>query len=352
MFVYTSAMSPERIPAITGIGKAVGKNIIDNKTIAELLGRGLSTVDRMMRSVGIETRYWVSEGEEATSDLSAKALLEALKMAGIERSNLQTIIVCTSSSDYLGVPVASMLQDKLGLPKNVRYYDVTAACTGWVQGLYNAFVDLTSPYGRDGPQAVIGAEVMSPTLSIKYSNVYPLFGDAAGAVIVSLVEPDENAPTQIAFAFGGEGSYAEKLFMPAGGSKHPASQQTIDNDWHTLQMDGPAIKEAATKRMVEKTKEVLDKAGIPIEEVALFIPHQANLQIMNEVASELNFPWEKVMKTIDHFGNTSAASIPTALCEAWETGKIKRNDILAFATFGAGLTFAAGVIPMVGLPRH
>lgn len=350
MQVYTSAMSGERIPAIIGIGSAVGKNIIGNDQIAERLGRKPATIDRMMRPVGIKTRYWRKDGE-TTSDLSVEALTEALAMAKIEKSDLKTVLVCTSSPDYLGVPVASMIQEKLGLPMNIRFCDITAACTGWVQGLYNTFVDLTSPLGRGGLQAVLGAEVTSPTLSVKQQNVYLLFGDAAGATIVDLVKPDSGAPTNISFAFGGEGSYAKKLYVPAGGSKYPASQETIDNDMHSVHMEGEVVKEAAIKWMVEKTEEVLEKAGVPKEEVALFIPHQANLEIIEKTAEELNFPWEKVMITVDHFGNTSAASIPTALREAWDKGRIKRNDMLAFATFGAGFTFAAGVIPMVGLPR-
>lgn len=156
----------------------------------------------------------------------------------------------------------------------------------------------------------------------------------------------------MAFEFGGDGGYAKKLYVPAGGSSLPASRKTVEEHKHGLYMEGEVIKEQAVKWMVELSKKVLKKTGIPLEEVKLFVPHQANLQIIKAAVEELNFPMEKVIITIGHYGNTSAASIPTSMREAWEEGKLNRNDIVLVATFGAGLTFAAAVIPMVGLPKR
>ncbi|MBI2049385.1 ketoacyl-ACP synthase III [Candidatus Roizmanbacteria bacterium] len=351
-------MSRERIPAITAFGNAVGQKDIFNEDIDGLLGRRIGYTDRVMSMVGagMKHRYWVTvennEALQATSDLASEALLRALEMGGYNKNHLTRIIVATSSPDYLAVSTAAMVQHKLGLPTSIQAYDLAAGCTGWLQGLNDAFANLTSPLGRKGLQAVIGAEVISPILSKKKPNTYLLFGDAAGATIVDLVEPDEGAPTNIAFVPGADGSLAEKLAVMGGGSKFPASQYTVDNNMHSLDMEGGIIKDNAIMRMVEVTKKALEESGVPIEEVALFIPHQANLSIIQATAEELKVPMEKVMVTIDKYGNTSSASIPTALKEAWDTQRIERNDIMAMATFGAGLEYIAAVLPMVGLPKE
>lgn len=346
-----------KIPAMTGIGKAVPRNIITNEDIDSLLGRTKGLTDRAMRrnDTGIKQRHWVTfennTVKEAVSDLGAEALVQAIEMSGTHKNRFRRIIFATSSSDYTGVPAAVMVQHKLGLPTNIQYYDLAAACTGFVHGVDETFTNLESPAGKGGPQAVIAAEVISPILSRNRGNTYILFGDGAGAVVIELVEPDEGAPTNRAFVAGADGSLAEKLNVPAGGSKYPASQYTIDNDMHSMYMEGEIIHDNAIIRMTEVTKRALEQSRVPIEEVALFIPHQANLSIIKSTAENLNFPMERVMVTVDRYGNTSAAAIPMALREAWDTGRIKRNDIMAVATFGAGLEFAAAVLPMVGLPR-
>lgn len=346
-----------KIPAITGIGGTHGRNVVTNADLDEMLGRRKGFTDRAMRmtGTGIEQRYWIPMEnyvvKQTTSDMSVDAVIPAIEMAGIYKNDLRKIVVATSSPDFLGVSTAAMVQHKLGLSTNIQAYDLAAGCTGWAQALDEAFANLQSPAGRGGPQAVIGAEVISPVLSKKKLNTFMLFGDAAGATIVDLVKPDEGAPTNIAFVPGADGSLAEKLNVPAGGSKYPASQYTVDNDMHSMDMDGEIIKDNAIKRMVEVTKKALEQSGVPIEEVALFIPHQANLSIIQSTAEGLNFPMKKVMVTIDRYGNTSAASIPTALKEAWDVDRIKRNDIMVVATFGAGLEYIAAVLPMVGLPK-
>lgn len=346
-----------KIPAITGIGKAIGRNVITNEVIDDRLGRKKGLTGRAMRrnNIGIEQRYWVTfenhQTGQTTSDLSVEALVQSIEMAGIDKNDLKKIVVATSSPDYLGVSVAAMVQHKLGLKTNIQAYDLAAGCTGWLQGLDEAFANLESPRGRGCPQAVIGAEILSPILSKEIVNTFIVFGDAAGATIVDLVKPDAGAPTNMAFVPGVDGSLADKLNVPGGGSKYPTSQYTLDNDMHSMYMDGDIIKENAIKRMTEVSKKALEEAGVPMEDVALFIPHQANLSIIQATADGLNFPMEKVMVTIDRYGNTSAASIPTALREAWDTGRIKRNDMMVVATFGAGLEFAAAVLPMVGLPK-
>lgn len=341
-----------RISAITGLGAGFPPNKKSNVGIAEDLGRSKETIDRLMRGVGTETRNWVTPGEEATSDLSVLALRQAFAMAEIQPSDLKSLVVATSTPDYLGVPTAAIVQEKLELPNNVRCYDMGGnACTGFLQALYAAFADMNSSIGRGEPQAVVGAEVISPILTREFPLIYPIFGDGAGAVIVQRVIPDEQAPTRMGFAFGADGAHAKDLYVPAGGSKNHTTAKTVADKKHTLYMNGSVVREQAVKRMAQMLQEALLKADMPIEEVAYLVPHQANLQIMRETAEALNYPWERVIVTIDHTGNTSAASIPIALHEAVAKGIIKRNDVVAMVAFGAGLEFAAAAIPMVGLPR-
>lgn len=341
-----------RIPAITGIGKSRGRVNVTVEDTARYLDRPVRAVAKLMEKVGIESRGHVEKKKQVTSDLGVEALEQALQMAEIDKNELKALVFGTSSPDYLAVTTAAIVQDKLGLSKTVRVYDVEAACTGWVQAFVNTVTDLSSPYGSGGPQAAFGVETTSLFLDKRNAATALLFGDAGGVTIVDLVVPDEGAPTAMDFEFGGDGAYAKKLYVPAGGSSLPASRSTVEKHQHALYMEGDVIKEQAVKWMVDLSKKVLEKTGIPLEEVNLFVPHQANLQIIKCTAEELNFPMEKVMVTIGHYGNTSAASIPTAMREAWEEGKLKRNHIVLVATFGAGLTFAAAIIPMVGLPKR
>lgn len=343
----------ERIPGIISLGRAVGSNKMTNADMDAFLGlKRPGTTARLMREVGIEERYWVKRGVEATSDIAAEALEEALGKAGIDRSQLKGLWLATSSPDRLGVSTVAMVQEKLGLPQNMLGSNNADACPGWIMALYKSFTDLTSPYGRGGPQAVIGAEVTSTSLSRKKGVVSSLFGDAAGAAIIDIVEPDEGAPTNIGFAFGLDGRYAEELGIEAGGSKKPATHWTIRKDKHGIHMNGGLIFEQATTRMPQVAQAALEEAGITPEQVGRLVVHQANEKIIRVSAERLGIPAEKVVITIDRYGNTSAASIPTALYEAWMNGEIGRNDIVAMASFGAGLVYNAAVIPMVGLPRR
>jgi 3-oxoacyl-[acyl-carrier-protein] synthase-3 len=270
-------------------------------------------------------------------------------MAGIEKEEIERIIHATSSPDYQGAPVGSIIQDKLGIKTDIQVFDIAAACTGWGQGLSVAFAFAKN--SDSGAQAIIGSEIISPVINPSIEQTYILFGDAAGATIVENVVPDQGAPTKYAFKAGSDGSLLKSLYVPAGGSRLPANKETLEQGLHAIHMDGKVIKEQAIRRMSEVTRAVLDLAGLSVEDIDLFIPHQANLSIIKETADALKVPEEKVMVTIQNYGNTSAASIPTALYEAYHGGRIKRNQYLAFATFGAGLVYIAGVIPMVGLPK-
>lgn len=341
----------ERIPAITGIGASYGKRVISNAQIAKHMDIPEAMLMRMIGRTGIESRNWVAP-HETTSTLTGESISQALQMAGVNPRDLKNVVVGSSSQDRLAVPVSAQVQHKETLPHHIRYLDMTAACTGWVQAFYDTCTDLTSPLGRGGPQVAVGSEVISRMLHPKVIQTYPLFGDASGATVVELKKPDIGAPTNMGFAFGADGKFAEDLMVPAGGTACPNTPETLEKLENMLHMDnGRAIKEQAVLRMAEATRNALEESDVPMEDVVLFIPHQANREIIYDVADSLGYPTDKVIITLDKNGNTSAATIPTSMKYAYDTGKMRRNDMVAFAVLGAGVTFAAGVIPMIGLPR-
>lgn len=339
------------IPAITGVGAGLPNRVVANSEIATLLDRPAKVIDKVIgETVGVKTRRWVIPGEQTSSNLASIAAMQAMEMAGITPVDVKTLVVGTSSPDHISVAAAAMMQEQLGLRDDVRSYDVGGnACVGFIQALKSSFDNLTSPLGDEGPQVVAGVEVLSKM--IPNDPLKGIFGDGGGAVVTEMVTPDKGAPTNMGFAFGADGRFAQDLLIPAGGSKYFTTEETEKSGMHFLHMDGKTIFDQAVPRMAQMAREALRKSGMPIEEVAYFIPHQANLAIIRAVADELNFPMERVIVTIDHTGNTSAGTIPIALNESVRDGRVKRNDTVMFAAFGAGLEFAAGLIPMVGLPK-
>lgn len=340
------------MPAITGVGEALPKRVVTNPEVAEIIGATPRAFEKVIGRVGIETRHWVAPGERASSDLVAIAAMGAMNMAGILPKEIRSLMVGTSSPDHISVAAAAIVQEKLGLKDDVRIYDIGGnACVGFLQALKTSFTDLTSPLGDGGPQLVAGVEVLSRM--VPNNTLKGIFGDGGGAVVTEMVTPDEGAPREMGFAFGADGRFAQDLLIPAGGSKLFTTQQTQEAGQHYLHMNGPVIKDQAIHRMAQMMRAALKESGLPIEDVAYFIPHQANMEIITGVAEELNFSMDKVaVATIKRTGNTSAGTIPIALNESVRGGRVNRNDIVAFAAFGAGLEYAAGIIPMVGLPKN
>lgn len=382
-----SRIEQGKIPAITGVGAASGENIVNNERVSQILGIREKAIGRMMSmtGAGIVERRWVNSpqiGVEqelrnpdnpedpdfwkehglkvAASDLASTALTRAAEMAGIDVKDIKAIVGASGSQDMGGVSIASQVQDRLGLPRSTRTYDVYSACPGWLQALRNTFDGLTSLVGEGGPQAAIGAEVLSPILSPRKSSLFVLFGDASGATIVDNVAPDAGAPTAMAFEFGTDGSLANELCMPAGGSRFPSSEQTINLDLHTLHMNGPVVAEHAVRYMAEATLMALKKAGLSKDDIDWVIPHQANRKIMEEtyrevmgnVADAAGIPYHRMISNVERFGNTSTATIPTAMAEAIQDGRLRRNQVIVVTSFGAGFNYGAAVLPMVGLPKR
>jgi 3-oxoacyl-[acyl-carrier-protein] synthase-3 len=296
------------------------------------------TTDEWIRNrTGIKERRVAGE-DEATSDLAFEAGRRALSDACIEPDEVDVIIVATATPDMLFPSTACLVQHKLGL-KNACAFDIGAACSGFIYALSIAESGIQS--GLYETALVIGAESMSRVTDWKDKNTRALLGDGAGAVALKEVKDGKGI---LSFYLGADGSGADLLKQPAGGSRLPASHETINQRLHYLKMNGREVFKFATRRMVKAAIKALDKAGLTEKDIDLLIPHQANLRILDCVAEKLDLPIAKIMINVDRYGNTSAASIPIALAEAVKQKRINENDLLVLVAFGAGLTWGASVI--------
>ena len=304
---------------------------VTNDDLAQIV----DTDDEWIRSrSGIERRHFVTE-DQATSDLCVEAAQMALDRAGITGADVDLVLVATSSPDHLTPPTSSQVQDRLGCT-NAGAMTLMVGCTGFVYGLVTA--DQFIQTGAYETVLLVGAEVISKNLDFEDRTTCVLFGDGAGAVV--LRASDEPCGVR-AFELGSDGSQAEALIAPCPGTRHPVSQEAVDNRTHYLRMDGRAVFRFATQTMGEALARVMAKAGARVDDIDLFIPHQANARIIEYAAKQFNLPSEKVVMNVADYGNTSAATIPIALSEVLESGRAAAGDTLALVSFGAGLTWAA-----------
>jgi 3-oxoacyl-[acyl-carrier-protein] synthase III len=319
---------------IIGTGRFLPEKVVTNDDLAELV----DTSDEWIRErTGISTRR-VVQGDTATSDLAAKAIEAACIDAGMEPGELDGIIVGTCSQDTLFPSTACWAQQRLGI-KGMPAFDVMAGCSSFVYGL-----EVASNWVMAGGAkriAVVGAEVFSKILDWKDRRTCVLFGDGAGAAIVTAGDGNSGV---LASNWGSDGTLAEILEVPAGGTRRPASHATVDEGLHYVTMEGSKVFRQAVTAMSRGLVEAMDEAGVTREDVAVFIPHQANLRIMEATRERAKIPPEKVFSVLHKYGNLSAASIPVALCEAREAGRIKDGDIVALTAFGTGLTWGAMVL--------
>lgn len=352
-------MSVEMRPEIIGLGKAQGSRVITNFDVAQMMDehrkdgeRGIpaKVVDRLAKRVGLDKRGWLNEGEGA-SHLGTIATKQAMEMAGITIGDVKSVIVATGLPDYLGVPTGTIIVENLGGNQKIQTADISGACPGFFHALKGVTDSLSNPYGIGGPQVCVAAEPASKGINARVPETYMLFGDGGGAFVMDLVDVDSSSPRFI-FDFGNDPSLRENLYVPAGGSRIPTTRQSLEQNLNCIRMDGPIVKEAAIRYMTEIAESVLVKAHMTLADVDLVIPHQANLEIIKGVAENLQVPDEKLYVNIQRYGNTSAASVPIAIREAWEEGKLKKGDKVLAVTFGAGLNFAGAVIPMNALPEN
>lgn len=319
---------------IIGTGFYVPEKKLTNFDLEKIV----DTTDKWIRTkTGINERR-IANIKEASSDLAAKAGLKALENANIDPKEIDLLIIATHFPDYYFPSTACITQHKLGL-KNAVCFDLSAACSGSIYSLFVAESMLKN--SNYNTAMIIGSEIFSRTVDWKDRNTCVLFGDGAGAIIIKKGQKRKNI---ISFDFGSDGSGAELLKIPAGGSKLPATNKTIKQRQNFIKMDGKKVYKFAKKMMVDSVITALDKVELTRKDIDLLIPHQANLRILKAVAKKLHLPLEKIMINLDKYGNTSAASIPIAMDEAISQGKIKKGDIVVLTAFGAGLTWGSIIL--------
>lgn len=321
---------------VTGTGSYVPDKCLTNDDMAKIV----DTSDEWIygRS-GIKRRHIAAEGE-ATSDMALKASKRALESAGLRADEIDLVVLTTVNPDMMFPSTACILQAKLGIRNNIPCFDLEAACSGFVYGMEVATRMMQSGVYKNA--LVVSSEKMSTLLDWSDRSTCVLFGDGAGAAVLSA--SDKVGVGVIGNVLGADGSDTAMLRMPAGGSLMPTSEQTVKEGLHYLQMDGREVFKHAVKIMQEKALEVLDICNIKAEDVALLIPHQANTRIIESVAKRLKIPSEKVYVNIENYGNTSSASIPIALDEAMRSGRIRAGDYVLLVAFGAGLTWGATLL--------
>jgi 3-oxoacyl-[acyl-carrier-protein] synthase III len=318
---------------ITGWGMSVPERVLTNKDLEKMV----NTSDQwIVDMTGIKERRIAKEGQ-STATLATEAAWKALSIANLKPIDIDLIICATSTPEYIFPATACLVQDKLGA-RRAGAFDLSAACSGFIYALNMASQAIIS--GSMANILIIGSETLSKFIDWNDRNTCILFGDGAGAFVLQASEIPGGV---IASVMHSDGSGGEFLSLPGGGSKNPATEATIKQGQHFIHMDGREVFRFATRVMSQATKEVLTKADILLSDVSWIVPHQANLRIINAAARGLKLPLEKFVINLEKYGNTSTASIPIALCEAVNDGRIKSGDKFVLVGFGAGLTWGASV---------
>lgn len=301
------------------------------------LAKTVDTSDQWIQSrTGIKQRRMVADGQ-VTSDLSVEAARRALADAKLSVSDVDLIIVGTMTPDMPCPSTACVLQAKLGAMKAAAF-DLSAACSGFVYALITAQQFVAGGFYRH--VLIVGAEVLSKVVDWQDRSTCVLFGDGAGAAVVGPVQEGGILSAYL----GSDGTKADLLKVPAGGALIPASHESVDRRQHFLKMNGTEVFKIATRTMADAAERALALCGLAPKDIACVIPHQANLRIISAVTERLGLPLEKVYLNVDQYGNMSAASTAVALCEAVQSGRIKKGDHVLLVAFGAGLTWGSLVL--------
>ncbi len=319
---------------IVGTGHNVPDGVLTNADLEKIVD---TTDEWIVKMTGIKERR-KTDDSTATSDLVTVAVKNAIEMAGWEPEDVQGIIVGTVTPDYYFPSTAAIVADKLGM-KNIPAYDFEAGCTAFIYGLVQAKAFIES--GMMDRMIIVGADCLTKITNWTDRSSCILFGDGAGAVAVSSEGPGGRLG---GWHWGSDGSMGKHLFQPAGGSKKPASHETVDNMEHTIHMNGARIFKYAVRTMHDSCMEALKMDGTEKKDVDLLVSHQANLRIIDATARALELKPEQVYINIQKYGNTSAATIPMALDEAVRDNTIKETSTVVLAAFGAGLTWGGMIL--------
>jgi 3-oxoacyl-[acyl-carrier-protein] synthase-3 len=331
--VTTSASSRAICRArIASVAGYVPPRVLTNADLEKMVD---TTDDWIMKRVGIRERHIVGPGV-ATSDLAKEASLMAIERAGLTPSDIDLILVATTTPDTFFPSTACVLQSKIGATR-AWGYDLGAACSGFTYALTTAAHLVAAGGSRHA--LVVGADAMSSIIDYTDRTTCVLFGDGAGAVVVKHTRDDEGSILDFEHYMDGTGGPA--LCMPAGGSRLPASRDTVDGRLHYVKQDGQAVFKFAVRNMDEVCRRILDRNGLTGADVDLFVPHQASSRIILAAAEKLGLPREKILINIDRFGNTTAGTIPLALNDAVTSGRVQPGNLVLMAAVGAGFTVGA-----------
>ncbi len=319
---------------VLGIGAYSPEKVLTNQDLEKMVD---TSDEWIVERTGISERH-IAADDEASSDLATQAGRRAIQDAGLTAEDIDLLICASVTGDMPFPATACFVQANLGL-KNAAAFDIAAGCTGFLYGL-----NLAQGLIRSGAYKrilLIGGEVLSRTLDWTDRATCVLLGDSAGAVVLG---PAEDESGILATRIASDGTKAELLYIPGGGSRNPASHHTVDEGMHYFKMNGRETFKHATRNMAAIAKQVLADSGLELDDVNLLVPHQANLRIITYIAEQLGLPMEKVYTNVQRYGNTSSASIPLALTEARERGKLKKGDVVLMVAFGTGLTWGATLL--------
>jgi 3-oxoacyl-[acyl-carrier-protein] synthase III len=319
--------------SITGIGSHAPARVMKNDELAKMVD---TSDEWIVERTGIRERR-VAAPDEALSDLSLPAAKDALDQAGLNPSAVDLLIVATVTPDMAFPSTAAILADQLGA-KDAAAYDLSAGCTGFVYALVQAHGMVAS--GLAEHALVVGGDVLSRIVDWEDRSTCVLFGDGAGAVVLERVRDGGF----LGFELGADGSGGPQLYIPAGGSRTPATAESVAARQHYAKMNGREVFKFATRVLVDSAEKVLDECGVAVDEVDVYVPHQANVRIIDHARRKLGIPEERTVVNVDRFGNTSSGSIPLALGDAEADGRLAAGEMVLMTGMGAGLTWGSALI--------
>jgi 3-oxoacyl-[acyl-carrier-protein] synthase-3 len=319
--------------SITGIGSHAPTRVMKNDELAKMVD---TSDEWIVERTGIRERRVAAPGE-ALSDLSLPAAKDALDQAGLNPSSVDLLIVATVTPDMAFPSTGAILADQLGA-KDAAAYDLSAGCTGFVYALVQAHGMVAS--GLAEHALVVGGDVLSRIVDWEDRSTCVLFGDGAGAVVLERVREGGF----LGFELGADGSGGSQLYIPAGGSRTPATAESVAARQHYAKMNGREVFKFATRVLVDSAEKVLDECGVAVDEVDVYVPHQANVRIIDHARRKLGIPEERTVVNVDRFGNTSSGSIPLALGDAEADGRLAEGEMVLMTGMGAGLTWGSALI--------
>jgi 3-oxoacyl-[acyl-carrier-protein] synthase-3 len=319
--------------SITGLGWHVPERVLTNEDLAQMVD---TTDEWIMTRTGIRERR-IAAPDEAMTDLALPAARQALEQAGVDPVDIDLIVVATVTPDSTFPTTSALLADQLGAPAAAAY-DLLAGCTGFVYALAQAYGMVAAGLSRRA--LVVGGDVLSRIVNYRDRSTCVLFGDGAGAVVLEFVERGGF----LGFELGADGAGGVHLSLPAGGSRLPASVETLASDQHYIHQNGREVFKFATRVLVSSAEQVLAACGLTVDDIDVYVPHQANMRIIDHAVRKLGVPPERVVTNVDRYGNTSSGSIPLALADAVADGRLRPGKVVLMTGMGAGLTWGSGVM--------